>query len=35
MNWVERNVVDRKDHRLVFSGRGRVFSVTLERKVVA
>ena len=34
MNWMERNIVDRKDHRLIFGSRGRVFSVTLEREVV-
>lgn len=34
MNWMERNVVDRKNHRLILSARGRVFSVALEREVV-
>jgi len=34
VNWVERNVVDRKNHRLILGSRGRVFSVALEGEVV-
>ena len=35
MNWVERDVIDRKDDRLILSGWGRVFSVALEREIVS
>jgi len=31
---VERNVVDREDHRLILGSRGRVFSMALEGEVV-